>query len=94
MLVLSSDLGNRTGWKGIITGPDRILSRHRVNVSGYPGDKGGHQMWTHKDAITSIAREKFFYMIDTMGGQSGSGVWSTWNGHSGEKVCGIHTTGS
>ncbi len=94
MLILSSNLGNRTGWKGIITGPNNILNRHRVNVSGYPGDKGGLQMWTMADVIKSVQSERVFYDIDTMGGQSGSGVWSKWSGHQGEKVCAIHTTGS
>ncbi len=94
MLILSTDIGNRTGWKGIITGPDSLLHRYRVNVTGYPGDKGGTTMWTHADAISSVASERFYYMIDTAGGQSGSGVWSKWRGHQGEKVCGIHTTGS
>jgi glutamyl endopeptidase len=80
MLILSSNLGNSTGWKGIITGPNNILNRHRVNVSGYPGDKGGRQMWTMADIIKSVQAERIFYDIDTMGGQSGSGVWSIWSG--------------
>lgn len=94
MLVLSNDVGAQTGWNGIITGPDAILNQYRVNVTGFPGDKGGQQMWTHADAISAVASERFYYRIDTYGGQSGSGVWSTWDGHSGNKVCGIHTTGS
>lgn len=94
MLVLGADLGSKTGWFGVISGPDSILSRYRVNVSGYPGDKGGQQQWTHADVIKSVAAERFYYDIDTMGGQSGSGVWSTWTGQQGEKVCGIHTTGA
>ena len=94
MLILGSDLGLRTGWFGLITGPDSLLLRHRVNVTGYPGDKGGKQMWTMADVIKSTQRERFLYDIDTFGGQSGSGVWSIFSGHSGEKVAGIHTTGA
>lgn len=95
MLILDRDLGQRTGWFGVVTfGDDSRLLRKRVNVTGYPGDKGGEQMWTHADAIKSVGAERFFYNIDTMGGQSGSGVWSTFAGHQGEKVAGIHTTGS
>jgi V8-like Glu-specific endopeptidase len=94
MMILANDLGNRTGWMGVISGPDRILTRYRVNVTGYPGDKGGTQMWTMADIIKAVQTERVFYDIDTMGGQSGSGVWSTWSGHQGEKVCAIHTTGS
>lgn len=95
MLILDRDLGARTGWFGVITfGNDARLLHKRVNVTGYPGDKGGEQMWTHADAIKSVGAERFFYNIDTMGGQSGSGVWSTFDGHQGERVAGIHTTGS
>jgi V8-like Glu-specific endopeptidase len=94
MLVLASDLGDRTGWYGVITGPDSLIRNYRVNVSGYPGDKGGLQLWTHADVIKSVSAERVFYDIDTVGGQSGSGVWSRWAGHSGEKVCAVHTTGS
>lgn len=94
MLILGDELGERTGWHGIVTGPEAMLSNHRVNVSGYPGDKGGRTLWTHKDVIKSVTDTKVFYDIDTAGGQSGSGVWSVWDGHAGEKVCAIHTTGS
>ncbi|MDD1018094.1 trypsin-like peptidase domain-containing protein [Pseudomonas sp. TNT2022 ID1048] len=95
MLILQSDLGAQTGWFGIITVPeDSELIRKRVNVTGYPGDKGGQQMWTHADAIKSLTQENAYYDIDTVGGQSGSGVWSTFSGHTGEKVACIHTTGA
>lgn len=95
MLILQSDLGSQTGWFGVITIPnDDELLRKRVNVTGYPGDKGGQQLWTHADAIKSLTPENAYYDIDTVGGQSGSGVWSTFEGHSGEKVACIHTTGA
>jgi glutamyl endopeptidase len=95
MLVLDRQLGDRTGWHGVITfGSDSDLHRYRVNVTGYPGDKGGQQMWTMADVIKAVGGERFLYDIDTYGGQSGSGVWSSWPGHSGNKVAGIHTTGS
>lgn len=95
MLILGSDLGLRTGWFGVITlASSSGLLRRRVNVTGYPGDKGGQQMWTHADVIKSVTAENFYYDIDTMGGQSGSGVWSTFQGHQGEKVAGIHCTGA
>lgn len=95
MLILQSDLGLQTGWFGIITIPkDEELIRKYVNVTGYPGDKGGQQLWTHVDTIKSLTTENAYYDIDTMGGQSGSGVWSTFSGHTGEKVACIHTSGA
>ncbi len=96
MLILDQDLGNETGWMGIVAfDSDTELIKKRVNVTGYPGDlDDGRVMYTHADIIKSVARERFLYDIDTYGGQSGSGVWSVFPGHEGEKVCGVHTTGS
>ena len=94
MLVLSSDVGKRTGWFGIITTSDKKLLRKRVNLSGYPGDKGGRQQWWHADVIKQVGSRRVIYDIDTMGGQSGSGVWAKFSGFKGEKVAAIHTTGS
>ncbi|MEZ4733756.1 MAG: trypsin-like peptidase domain-containing protein [Caldilineaceae bacterium] len=95
MLILDRELGQQTGWFGLATfdSANKLLNK-QVNVTGYPGDKGGEQMWTHADVIKSVTDDRFFYTIDTMGGQSGSGVWSVFAGHQGEKVAGIHTTGS
>jgi glutamyl endopeptidase len=95
MLVLQSDVGNRTGWYGLITtNDDGKLLRKKVNVSGYPGDKGGEEQWWHADVIKGVGAKRVVYDIDTMGGQSGSGVWAKFAGFDGEKVCAIHTTGS
>ncbi len=76
MLILERDLGHDTGYLGIVTGPDSVLSRQNVTVSGYPKDKSGKVQWYMNDQIKSVAAEKFYYDIDTMGGQSGSGDWS------------------
>lgn len=95
MLILGADAGNQTGWFGVVTfGSDSSLQNARVNVTGYPGDKGGRQMWTMADVVKRLTAERFFYQIDTAGGQSGSGVWGVFPGQQGEKVAGIHTTGS
>lgn len=94
MLILDKDLGNTVGYFGLITTSDGNLQNYRVNISGYPGDKGGRQQWTAADLIKTVQAERLLYDIDTVGGQSGSGVWSVWSGLQGEKVCGVHTTGS
>jgi glutamyl endopeptidase len=95
MLILGTDAGNQAGWFGVVTfGSDSSLQNAQVNVTGYPGDKGGRQMWTMADVVTRLTPERFFYKIDTAGGQSGSGVWGVFPGQQGEKVAGIHTTGS
>ncbi|MCV9385990.1 trypsin-like serine peptidase [Reichenbachiella ulvae] len=94
MLILNEEIYKKTGHLGIIAYRDhRKLLRHRVNVTGYPGDKGGRQMWTHADIIKSTSNQRVIYDIDTMGGQSGSGVWSKFDNYKPYHVCAIHTTG-
>ena len=39
MLILNRDLGNQTGWMGLITTSDGNLSNHQVTVEGYPGER-------------------------------------------------------
>lgn len=95
MLILDRDLGKKTGFFGLRAVEDsEELHLLRVNVTGYPGDKDdGQQMFTHADVVKSVTAERFTYDIDTFGGQSGSGVWTIFDGL-GETVVGVHTTGS
>jgi len=99
MIILDRDIGDNTGWFGIITGPDNILTNHYVNITGYPGDipqdqRRGRLMYTMQDAIKRVDSEVLGYYIDTFGGQSGSGVWSHWEGQEGYHCAGIHVRGS
>lgn len=99
MLILDRDIGDSTGWFGIITGPDDILKDYYVNVTGYPGDiprdgREGRLQYTMRDAIKTVSSEVLGYHIDTYGGQSGSGVWSRWDGYDGYHCAGIHVRGS
>jgi V8-like Glu-specific endopeptidase len=97
MLILDRNVGaaNQAGFFGLRAVEDsEELHMLRVNVSGYPGDRDdGQEMFTHADVVKSVAAERFTYDIDTFGGQSGSGVWTIFDGL-GETVVGIHTTGS
>ncbi len=78
--------------------PDFQLQNKMVNLSGYPGDGGklgpdretGSQWWMAR-GIKSVAARSFAYDIDTVGGQSGSPVWTLQNGQ--RIVLGIHTNG-
>lgn len=47
-----------------------------INNSGYPADKEpkGTQ-WFNAGPVTRLSDRRFFYLIDTFGGQSGSPVW-------------------
>lgn len=78
--------------------PDSQLQQRMVNLSGYPGDGGklgpdrepGSQWWMARQ-VKSVASRSFAYDIDTVGGQSGSPVWTLHNGQ--RIVLGIHTNG-
>lgn len=92
LLVLDRDIGYQTGWYGLMAPNKTFLSTLEINVTGYPGDKGGHQMYTMSGKPTSIFSERFNYTIDTNKGQSGGSVWATLNDN-GRYCCGVHTNG-
>jgi glutamyl endopeptidase len=94
MLILNEDLGNETGWMGLISTADNNLSEHQITVSGYPGDKGGQEMWAAAAPIVGVQSEQLQYDAFTKGGDSGSGVYGVWQGIAGEHVCAAHTLGA
>jgi glutamyl endopeptidase len=62
-----------------------------LNLSGYPGDKGGNQQWFMALKPKSLTTRVIKYDIDTMGGQSGAPVWVKVGD---VRTCvGIHTNG-
>ncbi len=70
----------------------RIRGKY-LNISGYPGDKGGRHQWFHARPVRRLSNRRIYYTIDTMGGQSGSPVWikernGVWT------AVGIHAYGS
>jgi V8-like Glu-specific endopeptidase len=93
MLILDRDLGNRTGWMGLITTSDGNLSNHQITVAGYPGDKGGQQLWAATAPIVSVSGHQIGYNAYTKGGDSGAGVYGLWQGINLEHVCADHVAG-
>lgn len=93
MLILDRDLGDQTGWMGLITTSDGDLSNHSITVAGYPGDKGGQQMWAATAPIVSVADHQVGYDAYTKGGDSGAGVYGVWAGFDFEHVCADHVAG-
>jgi glutamyl endopeptidase len=93
MLILDRDLGNQTGWMGLINATDNHLSNHQITVSGYPGDKGGQQLWAATAPIVHVANHQIRYNAYTKGGDSGAGVYGIWQGHNMEHVCADHVAG-
>lgn len=93
MLILDRDLGNQTGWLGLITTSDGNLSNHQITVAGYPGDKGGQQLWAATAAIVSVSDHQIGYNAYTKGGDSGAGVYGIWSGVNLEHACADHVAG-
>lgn len=84
--------GATVGTFGFATRSDSFLKAAALNLSGYPGDKGGNQQWFMAQKTKSVSSRVITYNIDTMGGQSGSPVWILQNGA--RYAVGIHTNGS
>jgi len=91
LLVLEKSIGLDTGWGGMISCSEASLKSLKVNITGYPADKGFKQLWTMKHKLERIAAEQLSYMIDTFGGQSGSPIWASIKGH--PYIIGVHTQG-
>ena len=84
--------GAQTGTFGFAVRDDAFLRAAALNLSGYPGDKGGSTQWFHAQRTKSVSERVIVYDIDTAGGQSGSPVWVLRNGQ--RTAVGIHTNGA
>jgi glutamyl endopeptidase len=83
--------GNVTGYFGYSVKDNGFLANATLNLSGYPGDKGGAQQWFMARRAKSLSSRVITYEIDTMGGQSGAPVWVKIGD---QRYCvGIHTNG-
>jgi glutamyl endopeptidase len=92
-IILPRDcrLGDKTGVFGFAVKDNPYLTSAYLNLSGYPGDKGGNQQWFMARKAKSVAPRVIYYEIDTMGGQSGSPVWVKVG--NARYAVGIHTNG-
>jgi V8-like Glu-specific endopeptidase len=91
LLVLDKPIGMNTGWCGLLAASSKDLQEHKMNITGYPGDKGLKEMWTMCHNLKEVRDEQLIYEIDTYAGQSGSGIWlNKWGS---PYVIGIHTLG-
>lgn len=91
IILPNNDLGNKVGWFGFAVLSDATLNNLLVNNAGYPGDKPYGTKWYNAGRITKVTPRKFYYMIDTAGGQSGSPVWRNNNGQ--RHAVGVHAYG-
>lgn len=92
-IILSGNCrpGDKTGVFGFAAKDDNYLRNAYLNLSGYPGDKGGNQQWFMARKAKSLAPRVITYDIDSMGGQSGSPVWVKVGAT--RFAVGIHTNG-
>ncbi len=92
---LDEDLGSSIGWFSIGSLQPKELDSHMVNISGYPGDRGGGtEQYFHKNRILHVGARRIFYDVDTAGGQSGAPVWIHEKQGDPPLVVGIHAYGT
>ena len=85
------NIGNQY-FKVVQATPQQLRGKY-LNLSGYPGDKGGKTQWYHARPIKKMTRSQICYEMDTKGGCSGAPVW--WTGRNGQRYAvGIHAYGS
>ena len=84
--------GARTGVFGLAVKDDAYLKASVLNLSGYPGDKGGNQQWFMALRTKAVSARVITYDIDTFGGQSGAPVWIKVGNT--RTAVGIHTNGA
>jgi glutamyl endopeptidase len=93
VIHLDQPIGDQLGWFAVASLPDNELEGYQVNVSGYPGDKGGREQWWARNRIHGLTPRRVYYDVDTMGGQSGGPVFIIEEEGAPPKVVGIHAYG-
>lgn len=82
------------GWFSYAAISSAELTRHLVNISGYPEDLGlGTLQLFHANRITHVGERRLFYDVDTNKGQSGAPVFIKRDRESPPIVVGIHAYG-
>ena len=73
---LDEPKGEEVGWFALGALSAEELTGYRVNVSGYPADRGaGFEQYHAANRVLSVTDRRVFYEVDTYGGQSGAPVW-------------------
>ena len=92
LLPLGVEVGapDRAGSLPVKAFTDAQLQAAVVTLTGYPKDKGSTQMWTQAGKLTAVDSELLKYRLDTVVGQSGSGLWLA-GGPGVSAVVGVHS---
>lgn len=93
VIHLDAPVHDDIGWFGVSSLPDDDLLARFVNVSGYPGDKGGREQWWARNRVKGLSPLRIYYDVDTVGGQSGAPVFIVDKEGDTPKVVGIHAYG-
>jgi V8-like Glu-specific endopeptidase len=92
---LDQPLGDTVGWFGLAAMAPEQLSGFKVNVAGYPADRGaGNELYHAAARVLSVTERRVFYDVDTFGGQSGAPVWIHETEGSPPVAVGIHAYGT
>ncbi|WP_158847456.1 trypsin-like serine peptidase [Saccharothrix deserti] len=75
-LKLTCTVGNTTGWYGLrwTTGS---FNGTAVSSAGYPQDKASATQWFTSSTVSATYTRQLAYHLDTVGGQSGSAVYTS-----------------
>ena len=90
VIILPSANGSSDGFGYNAVLRDNELTGRVVTITGFPKDTN-NTMWTSGGALTRVDNSKLYYRIDATSRQSGSPIYTWWNGY--WTVVGIHTTG-
>jgi glutamyl endopeptidase len=91
---LDEPKGEEVGWFALAALSDDELHGYRVNVSGYPADRGaGFEQYHAANRVLSVTDRRLFYEVDTYGGQSGAPVWVHPTASEPPLAVGIHAYG-
>lgn len=88
IVTLDQPLGAQTGWFGL-RWQDTPYDGTTADLRGYPGDKPLGELWGMAGPITQSSPNQLCYRMDTIGGQSGSPVYTK-----GIQAIAIHAYGS
>jgi V8-like Glu-specific endopeptidase len=97
LITLDRNIGNTTGWLGYEwRGNSSDYNGMIVNTAGYPGDKGGNDMYYATGPVAYASDYQLHYngTMDTFGGQSGSPVWRYDSGLGQRYINAVHAYGN
>ncbi|WGD37882.1 trypsin-like serine protease [Lysinibacter sp. HNR] len=97
IIQLDCNAGKVNGHMGYRNSGNATVSK--AWITGYPGDKrqelGNSYMFQDFGPLNNHNLQRFWYQLDTFGGQSGSPIWVKDDGTGcGECIIGVHTSGS